>query len=530
MARPRRNPKQPRLLSPQNYNIGSRETLYRVYAQPLIPARAIGHPFRGRKVIDITSYVSTLSWSTSVEEAGAVAGTVQLKNPGNVLGILVAGSKIIIRARVPFIGALSGKEARNYRYTTILEMIVKEREKETTEFDLTLTVEDRLSYLKTGEHDFAYKKKKGKRGPTASFIIKDICRKKAIPFSKTSIPKTNVELSSVTQEKASILNFFVETLKKHNQAVDKKNGKRPAPPNWDIHMRTGILTITPKRQPSAVWLIDERYFVSSPSYRESAQEFATRVIVKGKTKTYKKKYNKDGTEAKKKKAVKKEIKVVRQDPEMIRVYGLIEKRVNLSGDITQEDAVKAANVELNKATQMQRELSFNCPALPNIWAGSKVYLHFPSYGMKGFFTVISVEYQVSGSDGPTMSVTVDAGKVSTIVEAAPRIITVKRAAVYKRDDLKRGIRAGRTVLVTWSDGTSVRYTHPNRYKVKSVQIVRSISVPEFDRPTKGETVVITYTQKKRGGKNFVSVRIPNRVTFGAGLVPVTQEGYLNEGG
>lgn len=530
MAKPRRKPKQPKLLRPQNYNIGSQGVYYRVFAQPLVTARAVGHPFRGRKVIEITPYVSSISWSTSVEEAGAVVGKVDLKNPGNVLGIIVAGSKIIIRARVPFVGSIDGNDTRKHKYTTILEMIVKEREKETTEFTLSLSVEDRLSYLKNGEHDFTYQKKKGKKGPTASFIIKDICRKKSIPFSKTSIPTTTVQLSKVTQEKASILNFFVETLKKHNQQVDKKNGKRPAPPNWDIHMRTGILTITPKRQPKAVWMLDERYFVSSPSYRESAQEFATRVTVKGKTTTYKKKYNKDGTVAKKKKAVKKDIKVVREDRQMIRVYGLIEKVLSLPGDVTKEEAVRAANVELNKATQMKRELSFSCPALPNIWAGSKVYLRFPSYGMNGFFTVIGVEYQVSGSDGPTMSITVDAGKVSSIVEAAPRIITVKQAAVYKRDNLNLGIRAGRTVLVTWSDGKSIRYTHPNRLRVKSVRIVRSSTVPEFDRPDKGETVLITYTKKKRGGRNHVTVRIRNRITFGAGLVPVTQEGYLTEGG
>lgn len=527
MASRRRQQKKPITLSPEYYNLNDQGKFYRVFARPLVVARAAGHPFKGKKLIDITSYVTDISWSSSVDEAGSVSGTVSIKNIGNILGILVAGSRIIVQAQVPLLSGSRSGSSIKYKYETILQLIVNERDKNQIEFTLDLSVADRLSYLNTGEYDFTYKKKKGQRGYTASYIIKDVCRKKSIPFTKESIPTTNVSLNTVTQEKGTILQFFTTVLKSHNQLVDKKNGKKPAPPNWDINMRTGVLTIRPKKPQKYAWRIDERYFVADPSYHESLKDFATRIVVTGKQSEKKDKYNKDGSKAKGQKTVKKTIKVTKEDPNMIRVYGLIEKQVSLSGNVNHDIATKAANTELQKATRMKRELSFTCPALPNIWPGSKVYLHFPSYGMKGLFTVTSCEYHISGSDGPTMGITVDAGSVSTNVEAAPRIIAIKRAALHKRDNKSLGIKAGKTVSITWEDGKSITYTHPSLLQVKSVEVVHRKGLSEFEVPTKAETVVITYTKKRKGGKSFVSVRIKNRVTFGKGIESVTDEGYVS---
>lgn len=529
MPESRRRPKPPKLLTPENYNIGDRGAFYRVYAQPLVPAQATGHPFRFKRVFDITSMVESIQWQSNVEEAGAVTGSIQLRNPGNFLGVIVPGSKVIVKARNPFIvNNLQSSANRKQRYATVLEFIVRDRDKQVTEIMMNLTLADRLSYLKTGDHDFNYTKRKGKKAPTASSIITDVCRKKSVPFNATSIPRTTLPINKATQESGTILDFIVSVLKKHNQLVDKKNGKLPPPANWEIHMRTGVLTVRPKRPPTSVWAIDERYFMSEPSYSESIEDLATRIVVTGKNEEYEDKASEtdeDGETTAKKK-VKKPVKATAQNEQMIRVYGLIEKQVKLDGKVTPERAQRVANAELAKATRAKREFTFRCPALPNIWPSSKVNLYCPSYGMQGLFTVKSIDYQISGEDGPMMTLTVDAGAVASYVEAAPRIVPVKATKLFKTTNRNSGIFAGRTVGIYWDDKSSLLYTHPKRYRVAKVEIVRSASLPEHERPTKGETVLITYTRKVRGGRQNVTVRIRNKVTFGRGLVAVTAEGYI----
>ena len=475
---------------------------------PLFPARAKGHPFQGKKVIDITNMVESITWTSSTEESGAVTGSVSLKNPGNYLGILVAGSRIIVKQASPFIGAVDVQSLRRRRYIPILDFVVQERDKQVTDAVLELTLGDRLTYLNKGKRDFNFAKKKGRRAPTASFILRKVCTDERIPWNKDSIPTTTIGLPKVSASDTTILAFFAKVLKLHNQLVDKRNGKRPPPVNWDIHMRTGLLTIRPKRPPRTAWYLSETNFVGQPSYRESAKNFATRVIAVGKGTTYHKKKKKDGTPAKSKKAVKSKHKVEVTNDAMAAVYGLITHTEKVSGNVTQDKLRRIANSVLAKKSRMTRELTFTCPGLPDVWPGSKVWLNLPSYGMKGLFAVKSVEFSITGQDGPMMTVTVDAGSIAVIGEAAPYILPVT------------GVRRpnATTVKVFYKGSDPVVYKHPKGWRIHKTKVVHSKDVAEHERPKKGETVIVTFVNKK-------SITIPNKVTFPPGLVTVAEEGY-----
>lgn len=513
MATRKKPAKKPKLYTPHDFNIGNRGQLYQVWARPLIPARAAGHPFRNKKLINITPLVESVSWSSSDEESGAITGNLTVRNPGNWLGILVAGSKVIIKEAKPFLTGVANPEFGNTstkNFRPILEMMVQERDKQQTEMTMSVTLADRLTYLKNGEHDFNFAKKKGKKAPTASEIIRSVCKKERIPFNKHSIPKTRIGIDKISAEDSTILDFFVSVLKKHNELVDKRNGKKGPPPNWDISMRTGILVIRPRRPQGWAWVLNENQFLGEPSYRESSKELATKVTVTGKGTTYKSKKNKDGSTSKRRKAIRKKIEVSVQDDLMIATYGLIHHKEKVSGNLTPERAKRVAYSVLAKKSRMQRELSFSCPALPEIWPGIKVHLHLPSYGMKGLFTVKAVEYTITGAEGPMMNLTIDAGNVSVVTESAPRIVRVKRTRLRKN---------GRTVDIYWSDKHTIAYTHPKRFKVARVEIVHVEDLPESERARFGESVLIHYTNKKK-------VRIQNRVTYPQGLVSVTDEGYI----
>ena len=515
MAPPsRKKPKPPKIIFPRDYNIAVRGALYRVYARPLVPARAAGHPFRNKTVFDITNLVESISWSSSNEEGGAVTGSVTLRNPGNFLGVLVAGSKIIVKQASPFIANVDIDSLRKRRYVTILEMIVQEREKQQVEQLMSLTLGDRLTYLNQGKLDFKYVKKKGKRSPTASSIIRAEATKQRIPWTKDSIPTTTIAIPKAMGTQTTALSFFAGVLKLHNKLVDKANGKKPAPPNWDINMRTGVLTIRPKKPPTRVWYINEGNFVGEPSYRESTKGFATRVVATAKNTTYKEKKNQDGSISKRKKGIKKKLKITVTNEAMAAVYGLITHTEKVAGNVTPEKLRRVANSVLAKKCRMTRELSFTCPALPNIWPGSKVFLNMPTYGMKGLFAVKAIEYSITGTEGPMMSLTVDAGSVSIVSEAAPVITKVARTKLHND---------GRTVTVYYKGADPVTYKHPKSWRVHKVTIVRAADLPEHERPAKGETVLITYVNKK-------SRRVPNKVEYPPGLVAVTDEGYIPTAG
>ena len=249
----------------------------------------------------------------------------------------------------------------------------------------------------------------------------------------------------------------------------------------------------------------------------SFYEVATKVTATGKNTTHKEKKNKDGSTAKKK-AIKKKITAVATDPAMVQVYGLIEHIEKLTGNITQERAQRVANRTLNSLSQMQRELSFTCPALPSIWVGGKVHLNIPSYGLKGNFAVTATEYSVTGTDGPKMTLTIDAGSVSLISEALgeSRIIAVKRIQLWPKPHAGQHAKK---VIVHYADGAEVVHEHKPLWRVKSAVRVKLSDVPEYAQAKKGETVLIKYTN----GKHYT---VPNRVIYGKGLVAITDEGYI----
>lgn len=524
MAPRRPKVKPPKLLFPRDYNVAHRGALFRVYARPLVPARNAGSPYLNKPLIDITNLVESVQWTSSTEEGGAVTGSVTVRNPGNYLGILVTGSKIIVKQANPFLSQVDDKSLLKRPYVPILEMIVQERDKQQVTQTMTLTLGDRLTYLNQGKRDFKFVKKKGKKGPTASYILRKVCTDERIPWTKASIPTTTIEIPKAVGTQTNVLTFFAGVLKIHNKLMDKAQDrtaagkKKPNPPNWEIQMRTGVLTIRPKRPPTHAWYINEDNFVGEPSYRESAKGFATRVIATGKSSTRKPKKNKDGTQSKNGKTVKKKLTVTVTNEAMASVYGLIVHTEKVSGNITPEKLRRVAENVLAKKSRMLRELSFTCPALPNIWPGSKVYLNLPTYGMKGLFAVKVAEYTVTGTEGPMMNLTVDAGSVSVVRESTQGGKALKVTKVLRPN--------ATTVKVFYAGGQSQTYQHPKKLKIKTAVPVTKANAKRLGRDPVDEVGLVLVTFVK--GKKTHEIR--PLYGYPKGLVAVTDEGYVTPGG
>lgn len=337
--------------------------------------------------IDISNFVTSLSWSTS-ETDFYTNMRIQLDNFNGMFNRIPLGSKIQLQMRSPYYPALNRKNVKA-KWLPYLDVywFEKGRSADGTSRTMDVTLYDRLYWLNEFPVHALYKsdKKRKKLGWTATEIIRHICNKYKIPIG--TIPKTKYKIKRI-EKKTTLLQFIRDVL-----AADKKGSGRTS--NFTINMLNGKLNIVPEKPiPFSAYYIDEDTMLESGSLREALEKdtFATRVIVTAKQVYYKK--NSRGVSTRRIKQVRA---VANASTSIQQMYGIRPKAVTLKGVWTSAAIKRQAKVRLAQASKPTQEFSVTTRGIPGIWPGQRVFIQSRYFGVRGLLKVTSVQYDATAT-------------------------------------------------------------------------------------------------------------------------------------
>lgn len=338
--------------------------------------------------IDITNYVTDLSWGSS-EEDKYVQASVTLDNTHRVFSGIPAGTQIVIERRKP-IWSAKGK------FYPMLATYIWEREKtmEGGSERLNLTCYDRMYWLSQYEvPGKVYKKDKAhKHGWTARQIILDLAKRAKIPLGEIGIkggpPFKRFESSG------SFLESVTSVLAKHKTKTGRKT-------KAIIHTRDGKLNIVMVKAPDKVVskakqlpYFNDMYGLEGGAVRETRKEqFATRLLLKASAVDTKKNKKK-----RKHKVIKQKVVTVNpSDPNVQKVFGIIEREDTTlrKKDVTLAQLKKLGVAKLDGLIAPDTEIEFKTRGYPNLWPGNFVILDSKRLGVKGVFRIYRVDYTLA---------------------------------------------------------------------------------------------------------------------------------------
>lgn len=346
--------------------------------------------------IDISDYITDISW-TCADDTDYLEATISVDNTFELFSMIPLGARFILQRRKPVYAA-------NGKWYPMVECYMWTRQKsvEGQTSKISFTCYERMYWLANNSaKKKVYKKDKAhKHGWAVKQIIKDICRNAGIPVGVIDIG-ANTRIDRF-ETKGTVLQEIQNLLAKEK----KKSGRKAKP---IIHTRDGKLNIIIPLDPQAqvkkskqIPLFNDAYGLEGASIRQNmdkegtGEEFATRLILKqGKADTKKNK------KKRRHKVIKqKEIVILSSDPNIEKVFGIVEKTdTSLRDKDIDLGRLKAlGRDQLARRQRPKVEIEFTTRGYPNLWPGDFVLIDSKKIGtsLRGFYRIKSIGYEISG--------------------------------------------------------------------------------------------------------------------------------------
>lgn len=339
---------------------------------------------KGLARIDITEYVTGLSWTDGADSAFGDL-RISLDNPKGLFNTIPLGSRIQVQTRYGN-GKNIGTKWKPFLDTYLFE---KNRSADGDSKTMEWTTHDKLYWLHTKTVRGNYRaNKRHKRGWLASAIIRDLCKKYGVPVGKIDTTAYYIQKIDL---KGTFLSQINKVLKKDKSATGRKA-------TYTVNMHDGKLNVVRDRgdKPRVAYVINEADMIEQGSLSESALDTKvyTRVKLTGKIRVYRK------NKKKRRVAVIKTITVTANpvNKNYQALYGVRTKKHSLKGIYTKASLQKRAKILLSQHLTPAMEFSVTCRAIPSLRSGDRVYVVAPYFGVHGLVKLTSVQYDLKGND------------------------------------------------------------------------------------------------------------------------------------
>jgi hypothetical protein len=237
---------------------------------------------------------------------------------------------------------------------------------------MTLTAYDENIYLTKNKDTKIF------RGQTAAAIIKKLCNEFSIPLGE--VHDTKFVIPKLVFRDKTLFEMMLTALTES----EKQNGER-----FFLSSKEGKLQLLARKQQKKKWVLENGVNLLTASYSQSIEETRTQVKIAG------------GDEK------KKELSAVAKDGEVIKLYGVMQHLEKPGQNMTKSQMEQRAKQLLKDLAMIKDEARIECLGIPDVIAGSCIYVKEELTGIVGGYYVSADEHRYEKSSH-TMSLTLSA--------------------------------------------------------------------------------------------------------------------------
>lgn len=293
--------------------------------------------------------------------------------------------------------------------------------------NITLIADDDLQYLTKNRKTISFKNQ------SIDQVVKKLCGDFGIPVGAIATSEVKISRKFVDQSLFDIILTYINL-------TYKKNGVK-----YYMYDVAGKLTLVKRTEVVSQWVIEKGVNLLDYNLDETVSEIATQVLLTGKV-TTKVKVPASKTKPASEKSTTKTIQAKTESPGMRQRFGLFQYYEEVSDETNTAKLLAQATQMLKDKSVITQTFDLEALGIPEVIAGSAVYVIIPELGVKQGFYVDTDTHSFDGFKH-TMSLTLtktddlpvmDASSTDTTDEEKKAAAVKKTSVVKKKDTKKKG--------------------------------------------------------------------------------------------